>query len=105
MASEVNTRRWPDMAIGELLAASYIAELPKLSGVHWTLRISQEGWMEIVFDSTKTENTVERMGPSLAARIVMHTIEQTNALQTKGIEAAQALNNEMLASIKQELGL
>lgn len=104
MASEVNTRRYADMAVGELLARAYIAELPKLVDVHWVLRVSQDGWMEISFDSSLTENRVERLGPSLAARVVMHAIEQSQTLQNRGIDDARKLNDEMMATLKQEIG-
>ena len=104
MASEVNTRRYADMAVGELLAKSYIAELPKLADVHWVLRVSPDGWMEISFDSSLTENRVERLGPSLVARVVMHAIEQSNALHTKGIDEARKVGEELMATLKQEIG-
>ena len=104
MASEVTIKRWSDARVGELLAAEAAKESPQMSGVPWTLQISPEGWMQVVFAVGAT-NGVERLEPSLAAKVVMMAIEQSEALHKQGAEAARLKGEEMLLAIKEMSGL
>ena len=104
MASEVTTIRWSDASIGEILAAEAAKKSPHLVGVPWTLQISPEGWMQVVFAAGAT-NSVERLEPSLAAKVVMMAIEQSEALHKQGADAARLKGEEMLQAIKEASGL
>lgn len=103
MASQT-IKQWDDADVAAILAATEIATKPELAGIPWTFEISPDGWMRIIF-SADAQNTTVRLEPSLAARVLLMGIEQSAALQTRGLEETKKLGEQMIEFIKANTGM